>query len=90
MRRVNLYRPFYSTDKKEQVFTLNNTTNIQNVIDLFRLYSPLFYVYIKKTKNAPNQIDANGYLQILGKKLGDCFVNIITELGDKFKAAKDE
>lgn len=77
---VNLYRPFSSSDGQEQLITLEDTSNIDNVLQLFTMYSPLFYVYIKKTDDAPEQIDANHYLQILGKELGIYLINKIKEL----------
>lgn len=77
---VNLYRPFSSSDGQEQLITLEDTSNIDNVLQLFTMYSPLFYVYIKKTDDAPEQINANRYLQILGQELGNYPINKIKEL----------
>lgn len=77
---VNLYRPFSSSDGQEQLITLKDTSNIKNALQLFAMYSPLFYVYIKKTDDAPDQIDANRYLKILGKELGIYLINKIKEL----------
>lgn len=86
IKSVKLYRPYgrIKTDGEDSaLLEFTDESNINDVIELLILSSPLFYVYIKKAKEVKKHIEANEYLEILGTRIGEVFGEKLIHYLDK-------